>query len=241
MRMHVFDDAEIVAQRVSDFIADSIRSALAARGRACLALSGGHTPWRMIATLATKDVPWRRVHVFQTDERIVSQGDPARTFPHIREALSCAPLPPDHLHPMPVDEGDLAAAIRAYASVLESLAGAPPILDLVHLGLGGDGHTASLVPNDPALELTAVDVGISGPYRGHRRMTLTYPMINRARVILWLVTGADKAPALKRLYQGDLEIPAGRVARDRAAIFADSAAADRIGNDISVCNDETTA
>ena len=226
MRLLVFDGEETTAQQAAALIASTAREAIAARGRACLALSGGHTPWIMMRALAGQELSWRDVHIFQADERVAPLSSADRTLTHLREALlSHAPLRPEQVHPMPVDDDDLAAAARSYDATLQKIAGAPPVLDVVHLGLGPDGHTASLVPKDAALEVTAADVAISGPYQGHRRMTLTYPILNRAAMVLWLVTGEGKAEMLKRLYDGDTGIPAGRVRRDRAVILADRPAA----------------
>jgi 6-phosphogluconolactonase len=186
----------------------------------------------MMRALAAQELSWRDVHIFQADERVAPPGSADRTLTHLREALlSLTPLRPEQVHPMPVDDDDLVAAAQRYEATLKQVAGTPPVLDLVHLGLGPDGHTASLVPHDPALEVTAADVTISGPYQGHRRMTLTYPILNRAETVLWLVTGAGKAEALKRLYTGDTSIPAGRVRRDRAIILADKLAASLLPED----------
>ena len=129
---------------------------------------------------------------------------------------------------MPVEEDNLTAAAGQYDHILQKLAGSPPVLDLVHLGLGPDGHTASLVPGDPVLDITSADVAVTGPYQGHPRMTLTYPILNRSRRILWLVTGSDKAGMLVRLINGDPSIPAGRVRQDVALIIADQAAAAQV-------------
>lgn len=191
-----------------------------------MAVSGGQTPWAMLRALANEDVPWPSVHVFQIDERIAPAGDPDRNLTHLSESLlSRAPLPPGHLHAMPVEMSDPEAAATEYTTTLRSLAGAPPVLDLVHLGLGPDGHTASLVPNDPVLSVADRDVAVTGIYMGRRRMTLTYPVLNRARHLLWLVTGVEKVPMLERLRRADATIPAGRVRQDDALILADRAAA----------------
>lgn len=217
---------ESVAQKAAATIAADAREAVAARGRFLMAISGGHTPWEMLRALANENVPWKNVYVYQVDERVAPAGDPDRNLTHLRESLlSHAPLPPDHIYPMPVESPDLQAAVAQYAATLSETAGAPPVLDLAHLGLGPDGHTASLVPGDPVLQVTDADVGVTAVYNGRRRMTLTYPMLNRSLRILWLVTGGDKVDALKRLRSGDTSIPAGRISRDRALVLADLAAA----------------
>lgn len=226
MKVEIFPDADTVARQAAQFIAAAARDAVGARGRFTLAVSGGHTPWKMLRLLATLDVPWQGVHLFQVDERVAPAGDKDRNLTHLRESLlGTVKLDAGQVHAMPVEDKDLSAAAARYAQQLESIAGAPPVLDLVHLGLGPDGHTASLVPGDKCLEVTAADVTVSGPYQGHLRMTLTYPVLNRARAVLWLVTGADKVPMFARLQAGDRTIPAGRVSRDRAVVLADAAAA----------------
>ncbi|MEJ2374999.1 MAG: 6-phosphogluconolactonase [Pseudolabrys sp.] len=226
MKTLVLEDAEHAARHCAVLVAEIARAAIAARGRACLALSGGRTPWLMVQTLAREHLPWRDVHIFQTDERVAPLGGPERTLTHLsRLFLSSVPLPPDHVHPMPVDEPDLVAAARRYGILIERIVGLLPALDVIHLGLGADGHTASLIPGDPVLNVTDADVSISGPYLGHERMTLTYPILNRAKQIIWLATGREKADVLKRLFDGDTQIPAGRVSRGNAIVVADRSAA----------------
>ncbi len=226
MKLEVYPDEATVARQAAAFLANAARTAVAARGRFVVAVSGGHTPWQMLRDLAHEVVPWQSVHVFQVDERVAPAGDPDRNLTHLRDSLlSHAPLPPDHIHAMPVEDPDLPAAARRYAQELEKVAGAPPVLDLAHLGMGPDGHTASLVPGDPVLQVADADVGLTGVYQGRRRMTLTYPVLNRARSILFLVTGEAKAAMLARLCQGDPSIPAGRISRDQAVVLADQAAA----------------
>jgi 6-phosphogluconolactonase len=164
------------------------------------------------------------------DERVAPPGDPDRNLTHLRESLlTRVPLRPEQLHAMPVEAPDLKAAAQSYARTLQELAGSPPVLDLVHLGLGPDGHTASLVPGDPVLDVTDTDVALTGVYQWRCRMTLTYPIINRARRILWVVTGSDKAGPLARLRDADRSIPAGRVRQDQALVLADRAAAGSLG------------
>ena len=191
-----------------------------------MAVSGGRTPWIMLRALAGEKVPWESVHVVQVDERVAPAGDPDRNLTHLQATLlEHSPIRPEQIHAMPVESPDLEAAAKQYASTLGEIAGSPPKLDLVHLGLGPDGHTASLVPGDPVLDVTDADVAVTGIYQGRPRMTLTYPVINRARRILWLVTGSEKMNMLIRLRKGDVSIPAGRIRRRRAVIFADRAAA----------------
>jgi 6-phosphogluconolactonase len=226
VNVEILPDPDAVARRAASVIAADARQAAAARGRFVMAVSGGHTPWAMLRALAGEDVPWKTVHVMQVDERVAPAGDPDRNLTHLRESLlSHAPLPPAQIHAMPVEAADLDAAAAAYARTLEQAAGAPPVLDLAHLGMGPDGHTASLVPGDPVLSVTDRDVAVTGVYMGRRRMTLTFPVLDRARRVLWLVTGSDKAAMFPRLTKGDPSIPAGRVRRDAALVLADRAAA----------------
>lgn len=229
MKLEVFDDVDSVAQTAAAAIAADARRAVAARGRFLMAVSGGHTPWLMLRALADQEVSWKAVHVYQVDERVAPEGDPDRNLTHLRESLlQHAALPPEHIHAMPVETADLQAAATQYARTLQEIAGSPPVLDLVHLGLGPDGHTASLVPGDAVLDVTDRDVALTGVYQGRRRMTLTYPILNRARQVLWVVTGKDKTEMLRRLRDGDQSIPAGRVQREEALLLADRAAAGQL-------------
>jgi 6-phosphogluconolactonase len=228
MNIEVLADPDAVAQKAAEFIALEARTAVAARGRFVIAVSGGHTPWVMLRNLATEDVPWKQMHIVQVDERIAPSGDPDRNLTHLRESLLAhAALPPENLHPMLVEASDLAAAARQYACTLERLAGSPPVLDLAHLGMGPDGHTASLVPGDPVLTVTNTDVALTGMYMGRRRMTLTYPILNRSRRILFLVTGKEKVEMLPKLLAADNSIPSGRICQDNTVILADREAAGR--------------
>jgi 6-phosphogluconolactonase len=225
LRTEVFPDPGSVAIRAAERIAHAAREAVTARGRCALAISGGTTPCQAFGALAGEDVPWERVHLFQVDERVAPPGDPERNYSHMKEALiDRIPIPHANVHPMPVEERDLDAGARRYESILRGIAGTPPVLDLVQLGLGEDGHTASLFPGDPALQVLDADVALSGLHKGRRRMTLTFPAIDRARCILWLVTGSGKSAALERLRAGDRSIPAGCVLRRRAILLADTAA-----------------
>jgi len=214
--LDVIADSGMVAARAAGYVAEQARAAVADRGRFTFAVSGGHTPWAMFAALKNQDMPWADVELFQVDERVAPDGDPDRNLTHLRDAIGGTPA---QVHPMPVTDPELEVAAVAYAIVL------PQRFDLVHLGLGPDGHTASLVPGDPVLDVTDALVAVTQPYQGHRRMTLTYPALARADQLLWLVTGADKHDALAKLLAGDESIPAGRVLAARSLIMADQAAA----------------
>jgi 6-phosphogluconolactonase len=230
VKIEILADADAVAQRGAAVIAQEAQAAVAARGRFVLAVSGGHTPWLMLQFLANENLPWQSIHLVQVDERVAPAGHPDRNLTHIRETLLAhAPLRPEQVYPMPVEDPDLQSAAARYALTLQDIAGSPPTLDLVHLGLGPDGHTASLVPGDPVLGVHDADVALTGVYQGRHRMTLTYPSINRSRRIMWLVTGGEKAGMLVRLRNGDASIPAGRVRRDQALVVADRTAAEQPG------------
>jgi 6-phosphogluconolactonase len=230
VKIEVYPDDGIVARTAAAIIASDLRAAVSAHGKFSMALSGGHTPCLMLRALADQALPWELVHVFQVDERVAPGGDPDRNLTHLRrDLLDHTPLPPDQVYAMPVEAADLDRAAERYEQTLRDVTGEPAVLDLVHLGLGTDGHTASLAPGDPALDVTGTDVTTTGTYRARRRMTLTFPIINRSRRILWLVTGGEKAASLARLRDGDRSIPASRVSRHQAMIVADYAAAEQLG------------
>jgi 6-phosphogluconolactonase len=217
LRVEIRPDPAAVARRAAEIVAEEARCAVAAQGSFALAVSGGRSPWAMFADLRDMDVAWDRVLTYQVDERVAPDGDPDRNLTTLMASL---PGPAaGGLRPMPVTDVDLEAAAAAYASSL------PPSFDLIHLGIGSDGHTASLIPGDPVCEVTDRDIALTGLYQGRRRMTMTYPVLNRATTILWLITGDDKADALARLRAGDRSIPAGRVAQDHGIVIADAAAA----------------
>ena len=229
MKIEIFADADSVAREAASLIAVAARAAVAERGRFIMAVSGGHTPWVMLRNLIREEVPWDKVHLAQVDERVAPPGHPDRNLTHLQESLlEHAPLPLDQIYAMPVESVDLESAAKQYAATLAKIAGSPPVLDLVHLGLGPDGHTASLVPGDAVLEVKDADVAVTGIYQGRRRMTLTYPIVNRARRVLWLVTGSEKVGMLARLREGDPSIPAGRINQERALVLADRAAAGQL-------------
>jgi 6-phosphogluconolactonase len=213
--LEVLPGEDAVARRAADIVAASAREAIEARGRFTFAVSGGRTPWAMFRDLADEDVPWGKVGIWQVDERIAPDGAVDR---NLTSLLPMIPSEAD-LRPMPVTEADLDAAAARYAGSL------PDVFDLVHLGMGDDGHTASLVPDDPVLDVTDRDVAVTGEYRGLRRMTLTYRVLDRSRRVLWLIDGDDKTPMVPRLMAGDASIPAGRVATADQLVVADTAAA----------------
>jgi 6-phosphogluconolactonase len=213
--LETLTDPDEVARAGAMFVAARAREAAGARGSFHFAVSGGHTPWAMFAELASEDVPWERMIVYQVDERVAPPDDPDRNLHHLHDALGTAPA---QVQAMPVNDSDLEAGAASYAGSL------PERFDLVHLGLGPDGHTASLVPGDPVLFVTDRLVALTQPYQGRVRMTLTYPALSRARQILWLVTGDDKRVPLNKLVAGDTSIPAGNVKATASVIMADKAA-----------------
>lgn len=225
MTLHVAPTPESLARQAAAFIAAEARRVLADDGSFTLALSGGRTPRRLFRALAAEEVEWGRVHLLQVDERAVEADSPDRNFATIRtELLERIAIPDDQVHPMPAAAGDLAVAARAYGETLRAAAAPGGRIDLVHLGLGEDGHTASLLPGDPALE-SADDVVVSREYSGHRRLSLSLATICRARRRLWLVEGRAKAAVLRRVLDGDASVPAGRVKREGSVFFVDDEAA----------------
>ena len=217
LEVDVLPDASAVAAHAAGEVATLIGDNVVSSGRFTFAVSGGRTPWAMFATLREMDVPWEQVEIYQVDERVAPAGDPDRNLTHLIAGLP--PVAVGQIHAMPVNDDDLETAAARYGSDL------PASFDLVHLGLGPDGHTASLVPGDPVLDVTDRDVALTGAYQSHRRMTLTYPVFNRATRVLWLVTGAEKVDALRRLRAHDPSIPAGRVDAPDQRVLCDEAAA----------------
>lgn len=213
----VLPDARAVARRGASIFAEAARTSVSDRGTFVVAVSGGRTPIAMFASLADEDVPWDSVDMWQVDERVAPDGDPARNLTQLVASLPPGAAPT--VHAMPVGEDDLRSAAARYAT------GLPATFDLLHLGLGDDGHTASLVPGDPVLDVVDRDVALTGAYRGLRRMTLTYRAIGRAERVLWLVTGEEKTHALSLLLSDDPSIPASRVRPRRSLVLADAAAA----------------
>jgi 6-phosphogluconolactonase len=235
--LRVLPDAVSAAEAAAEIIASLLNDAIEGDldGRASIAFSGGSSPRPMLARLAELSgrslgtgvavgLDWDAIDVFQVDERVAPEGDGARNLIDLRRELTDRAVPDDRVHPMPVEFGADHAA-EVYAETLIDLLGAAPALDVVHLGIGDDGHTASLVPGDAGLEVHDRDVAPTGDYRGHRRVTMTYPVLDRARTVVWLVAGAGKAAALAQLLEGDPAIPASHVRPGRSIIVADAAAA----------------
>jgi 6-phosphogluconolactonase len=219
IELEVAGDEKAASRRAAELIAAAGAEAAAERDRFAFAMSGGRSPWAMLAILGDlEQMPWEQTELFQVDERVAAPGDPERNLTHMVLGLSMAHQPA--LRPMPVTQRDLDGAARTYE---ESL---PDRFDLVHLGLGPDGHTASLVPGDPVLDVADRRVAMTAePYQDHRRMTLTYPALADARRIVWLVTGPDKREPLQKLLAGDPSIPAGRVRNENMVVVADEDAA----------------
>lgn len=229
MKVCIQPDPPTLALEAAAFIAEQSREAIVARGRFSLALSGGKGPHRMFEALAKENVRWESVHVFQVDERVAPADSTERNFRAIRNLLlDHIDIPGDQVHPMPVELDDLNAAAEQYSVTLRQSLGPAVTFDLVHLGLGDDGHTASLLPGDPSLD-SDDDVVVSRDYQGFRRLSLTFPVLSRARQRLWLVTGAAKSKVLKAAVDGDAAIPAGRVNRNDSTFFVDEAAAEMLG------------
>jgi 6-phosphogluconolactonase len=218
-RLEVLDDPEAVHSRGAELIAQTAREAVAERGSCALGFSGGHDPWSMFSQLEDHGLDWTKTEIFQVDERVAPAGSDERNLTHLIESLSIGAQ--GSIRPMPVTDDDLDAAADRYAASL------PEALDLAHMGLGPDGHTASLVPGDPVLEITDRRVAVTaGEYEGVRRMTLTYPELHRVRRLLWVVTGEQKVDALRKLLARDPSIPAGRLEPGgESVILADRAAA----------------
>jgi 6-phosphogluconolactonase len=219
-RLEVLEDADAVHRRGAEVITEAVRADISERGRCALAVSGGRDPWPMFSQVEEFDLDWTKIEIFQVDERVAPAGSDERNLTHLVESLSIGAQ--GSIRPMPVTDDDLEAAADRYA---EQLPDGP--LDLAHLGIGPDGHTASLVPNDPVLDVMDKRVAVTrGEYQGVRRMTLTYPEINRIRSLLWVVTGEEKVDALQKLIAQDPSTPSGRVRPEGdSLILADRAAA----------------
>lgn len=231
MKVEILKDADEVARKGAEFAFFCANENIAAHDKFVFAVSGGRTPWKMLSLFAQSSLAWDKVHIFQVDERDAPRGDKDRNLTYLHECFSSPECQSVNIHPIPLDDGLSFEQIQsAYISSLSLVASSPPILDLIHLGLGSDGHTASLVPNDQVLDVASTDVSFTKPYQGRARVTLTYPIINRSRKILWLVTGADKCEMFQRLLVGDTSIPAGKVSQTQACAFVDR----EVGGNVSL-------
>jgi 6-phosphogluconolactonase len=221
IELEILPDADAASRRAAEVVAAAGQDAVEERGEYTLALSGGKTPWAMIGILGEmEEMPWATTHIYQVDERVAPPGDDARNLTHLVQMLSL-----DHqsmLRPMPVTSRDLELSAAEYEVHI------PENLDLIHLGLGPDGHTASLIPGDSVLDVDDRRVAMTDShYQGHRRMTLTYRALAAARQILWLTVGEAVRQPLAKLLAGDRSIPAGRVENENMVVVADEAAAGR--------------
>lgn len=232
MKIEIHPDPAALAAAAADDLVERLRAAQDQRGTASVAVSGGNTPTAMFAALAQRDVDWDRVELFQVDERIAPDGDPGRNATTLRaELLDRVAIPAANVHLMGVTDDDVEAAAARYADTLVEVLGSPAVLDVVHLGIGDDGHTASWAPGDQVIDVTDRDVGLCGMFNGFRRMTLTPPAVNRARSVVFLVQGAAKAPMVARLVAGDRTIPAGHVETEHTVLLADRAATSELPGD----------
>jgi 6-phosphogluconolactonase len=221
MRIQVSNGLEALSEEAAGRIAATLGAAVAARGSAAVALAGGSTPSRLYEVLAAPpyrtQVPWAGVRVFWGDERAVPPEDRQSNYRMARETLlDHVPVRREWIHRMPADGEDLAAAARAHAEVIRAHLRAGddgrPRFDLVLLGMGGDGHTASLFPGDPALDESRASVAaVDTPHHGLRRLTLTLAVLNAAAHVIFLVAGADKAKALRQVLVHREPLPAARV------------------------------
>ena len=239
-RLEIYADAADLAREAARRFAALARTFIANRGRFTAALSGGSTPKAMFSLLAAPPfadaIAWPSIHLFWGDERCVPPDHPDSNYRMTREALlDRVPLPPANIHRIPAEDPDPARAAQRYAATLRDVfADEAPRFDLLFLGMGADGHTASLFPHTEALHIDdrIVVANYVEKFRAHR-ITLTASTINRASNILFLVAGADKAPALQAVLQGPRDIetyPSQLIAPDAGTLtwMADEAAADRL-------------
>ena len=225
MKTEIFPQAEQVAARAAAYLEQEIRDALTYQKSFSLAISGGRTPWEMLKILSKVDLPWQRINLFQVDERVAPDGHPDRNLTQLFQAIAgTAMVTQLRIFPMPVTAEDLDASAQEYTDVLNEVTEGKG-LDILHLGLGSDGHTASLVPGDGVLEIKNRLVACTqNSYQGRIRMTLTYPLLNAAKQILWIVTGSEKKEMVQRMLQQDPSIPAGRIQQENALLLVDQAA-----------------
>jgi 6-phosphogluconolactonase len=227
MKTEIFPQAGDVAEAAAAYLAQQITTTLATKSTFSMAISGGRTPWEMLKILAKADLTWQRVNLFQVDERVAPDGHADRNLTQLFQAIAGTPMVTQlRIFPMPVLAADLEEGCREYTQVIHEVTEGKG-LDLIHLGLGIDGHTASLVPEDGVMEVQDRLVACTqNTYQGRIRMTLTYPLLNSAKQLLWIVTGSEKQEMVKRLLQQDPSIPAGSIRQENALLLVDQAAID---------------
>jgi len=230
MNVEVLSGGEALAERAVEIVIRAAADAIDERGLFVWAVSGGTTPRRLLELLSERrDLEWARTHLFQVDERLAPEGDPDRNATMLDEALLTESFRSIHtpagIWLMPVTADDPDAAADDYARSIDAVAGSPVVFDLVQLGMGSDGHTASLVPGDPILDVTDRDVALTNTYNGRRRMSLTWPVLDRAKELLWVIGGASKQEAVQQFLNNDPGIPATLPTQARATVLLDEAAA----------------
>jgi len=229
MNVEVVADAEALAQRAVEHIVVAAAQAIDERGQFVWAVSGGSTPRRMLELLGERsDLDWGRTHLFQVDERVAPDGDPDRNATMLANALFAGGAVNKDaiggLWLMPVTSPDLDQAMLAYAQRMDAVTGSPVVFDLIQLGMGADGHTASLIPADPVLAVDDRDVAMSEEYQGRIRMSLTWPVLDRAKELLWVIGGASKVDAVRQFLDNDPSIPATLPTQARSTVLLDVAA-----------------
>lgn len=232
MIVEVLANGEALAERAVEAVVSAAATAIDERGLFVWAVSGGTTPRRMLELLSERsDVDWGRTHLFQVDERLAPDGDADRNATMLDDALLTATFlgtnQPAGVWLMPVTGNDPVAASAEYGRQLDAIAGSPVVFDLIQLGLGSDGHTASLIPGDPILQVDDVDVALTGEYQGRRRMSLTWPVLDRAKELLWVIGGASKQRSVEQFLDNDPSIPATLPTQSRATVLLDRAASGR--------------
>ena len=232
MTLEIFNNSDEVAEKAAQYIEEKMRTAILTKGSFTMAISGGKTPWQMLKILSKAKLRWEKVFLFQVDERVAPDGNEERNLTQLFKSIEGSGIMTRiNVFPMHVISENLAEETKAYSEVIQRVTENGE-LDLIHLGMGADGHTASLIPGDSVCEVADADIAMTAdPYQGRMRMTITYPLINRAKEVLWLVTGEEKAEMLQRLLQQDPSIPAGKVNPTNATIFADQAAAKNLAKD----------
>ncbi|MGJ3252030.1 MAG: 6-phosphogluconolactonase [Elainellaceae cyanobacterium] len=224
-KVEILSDKSALVQRSLDVVLKHIQAAIAKRGRCSIALAGGSTPKPLYESLATQSLPWDALHIFWGDERYVPSDHPDSNERMARMAwLDRVPIPPDNIHPVPTDAPEPSQAADQYEAeirdVFETQPGAYPALDIVLLGMGDDGHTASLFPHTAALDVSDRLITV-GNKDGQPRITFTAPFINYAHCVIFLVAGANKRPALAQVFapEGDATAYPSRLIRPQGDLW----------------------